>query len=61
MESGNSVRLLSTSKNKHFPLQPDEKPEYYSPEDLAEIAEGFAQIRRGETVSWEELKKELGL
>lgn len=28
--------------------------EYFSPEDLAEIEEGFAQIRRGEYVSLEE-------
>jgi predicted transcriptional regulator len=35
--------------------------EYFSPEDLAEIEEGFAQIRRGEYVTLEELEKELGL
>jgi len=28
--------------------------EYFSPEDLAEIEEGFAQIRRGEYVTLEE-------
>ena len=28
--------------------------EYFSPEDLAEIEEGFAQIRRGECVTLEE-------
>jgi len=28
--------------------------EYFSPEDLAEIEEGFAQIRRGECVTMEE-------
>jgi predicted transcriptional regulator len=38
-----------------------EEPEYFSPEDLAAIQEGLAQIERGETVSWEELKQELGL
>jgi len=38
-----------------------EEPEYFSPEDLAAIEEGKAQIARGESVSWEELKKELGL
>jgi predicted transcriptional regulator len=38
-----------------------EEPEYFSPEDLAAIEEGFAQIERGETVSWEDLKKELNL
>jgi len=38
-----------------------EETEYFSPEDLAAIQEGMAQIARGETVSWEELKRELGL
>jgi hypothetical protein len=35
--------------------------EYFSPEDEAAIAEGKAQIARGETIPWEDLKKELGL
>ena len=35
--------------------------EHFSPEDLAEIEEGFAQIRRGEYVTLEELEKKLGL
>jgi hypothetical protein len=35
--------------------------EYFSPEDLAEIEEGFAQIRRSEYVTLEELEKKLGL
>jgi predicted transcriptional regulator len=35
--------------------------EYFSPEDEAAIAEGKAQIARGEYVTLEELKKELGL
>jgi predicted transcriptional regulator len=34
--------------------------EYFSPEDLAAIQEGLEQIERGETISWEELKRELG-
>jgi hypothetical protein len=38
-----------------------QEEEYFSPEDLAAIEEGKAQIARGETVSWEDLKKELGL
>jgi hypothetical protein len=38
-----------------------EEPEYFSPEDLAAIEEGKAQIARGEYVTLEELKKELGL
>jgi predicted transcriptional regulator len=35
--------------------------EYFAPEDLAEIEEGFARIRRGEYVTLEEMEKELGL
>ena len=35
--------------------------EYFSPEDLAEIEAGFAQIRRGEYVTLEELEKKLDL
>ena len=35
--------------------------EYFSPEDLAEIEEGFAQIKRGEYVTLEELEKKLEL
>jgi predicted transcriptional regulator len=38
-----------------------EEPEYFSLEDLAAIEEGKAQIARGETVTLEELKRELGL
>ena len=38
-----------------------QEPEYFSPEDLAAIEEGKAQIARGETVTLEELKRELGL
>ena len=38
-----------------------QEPESFSPEDLAAIEEGKAQIARGEYVTLEELKKELGL
>ena len=38
-----------------------EESEYFSPEDLAAIAAGKAEIGRGEYVTLEELKKELGL
>lgn len=38
-----------------------EEPEYFSPEDLAAIEQGKEQIARGEYVTLEELKKELGL
>jgi hypothetical protein len=36
-------------------LYQEEEPEYFSPEDLAAIEEGKAQLARGETVSWEDL------
>jgi hypothetical protein len=35
--------------------------EYFSPEDMADIEEGFAEIRRGETICLDELEKKLGL
>ena len=38
-----------------------QEEEYFSPEDLAAIAEGKAQIARGEYVTLEELKRELDL
>jgi hypothetical protein len=38
-----------------------DEPEYFSPEDVAAIEAGKAQIARGEYVTLEELKKELGL
>ena len=41
-----------------FNLQEGE--EYFSPADLAEIEEGFAQISRGEYVIWEEFKQRHG-
>jgi len=50
--------------NKFIDLLYDQErgeTEYFSPEDLAAIQEGMAQIERGETVSWEELKRDLGL
>ncbi|MFP3867485.1 MAG: hypothetical protein ACLFUU_04870 [Desulfobacteraceae bacterium] len=42
-------------------LYQEHLPEYFSPEDLAAIEEGKAQIDRGEYVTLEELKTELGL
>jgi len=42
-------------------LYQEHEPEYFSPEDLAAIEEGKAQIARGEYVTLEELKRELGL
>jgi hypothetical protein len=42
-------------------LYQEQEPEYFSPEDLAAIEEGKAQIARGEYVTLEDLKKELDL
>jgi predicted transcriptional regulator len=39
----------------------EQEGEVFSPEDLADIEEGFAQINRGESVTLEEMEKELGL
>ncbi len=38
-----------------------QEPKYFSPEDLAAIEEGRVQIARGETLTLEELKRELAL
>jgi hypothetical protein len=40
-----------------FLLSLREGEEYFSSEDLAEIEEGFAQIRRGEVINWDDFKK----
>jgi|APFre7841882724_1041349.scaffolds.fasta_scaffold396221_2 hypothetical protein len=40
-----------------FLLSLQEGEEYFSSEDLAEIEEGFAQIRRGEVINWDDFKK----
>lgn len=39
----------------------EKEAEYFSPEDLAAIEEGKKQIERGEYVSLDDLKEELGL
>lgn len=39
----------------------EQEEEIFSPEDLADIEEGFAQIRRGDSITLEEMEKELGL
>jgi predicted transcriptional regulator len=39
----------------------DQEEEYFSPEDLAAIEAGFEQIRRGEYITLEELKRKHGL
>ena len=35
--------------------------EFFSPEDLAEIEEGFGRNKSGESISLDELEKKLGL
>lgn len=52
---------LAVKRFLEFLLNIQEGEEYFSPEDLAEIEGGFAQIRRGEYVIWDEFKKRLGL
>ena len=72
MEPGNLDNLMEKVKaiahgphadllEKLIDLLYGQEPEYFSPEDLAAIEEGKAQIARGEYVTIEELKKELGL
>jgi len=57
---GRHAKLLSKLIDLLYDREKEET-EYFSPEDLAAIQEGMAQIERGESVSWEELKRELGL
>ena len=52
---------LAVKRFLEFLLNMQEGEEYFSPEDLAEIEEGFSQIRRGEYVIWEEFKQRHGL
>jgi hypothetical protein len=52
---------LAAKRFLEFLLSLGEGEEYFSPEDLAEIEAGFAQIRRGEYVNWEEFKQRHGL
>ncbi len=44
-----------------FLLNLQEREEDFSPKDLDEIEEGFAQIKRGEFVAWEDFKQRHGL
>jgi len=52
---------MAAKRFLEFLLRLREEEEYFSPEDLAEIEEGFAQIRRGEYVTLDDLEKELKL
>lgn len=42
-------------------LAKDIEQEEFSPEDIADIEAGKAEIERGEWVEWDELKRELKL
>jgi len=55
------TETLAAKRFLEFLLHLREAEEYFSPEDLAEIEEGFAQIRRGEYVTLDDLEKELKL
>jgi len=55
------LHLLVAKRFLEFLLNLQEREEDFSPEDLAEIKEGFAQIRRGEYVAWEDFKQRHGL
>lgn len=59
------VKIIAAGPNgdllrRFVDLLYEREEEHFSPEDLAAIQEGLAQIERGETISWDELKKELG-
>jgi hypothetical protein len=59
------VKIISSGPNRdllrHFvDFLYAREEETFSPEDMAAIEEGLAQIKRGETISWDALKKELG-
>jgi len=55
------TETLAAKRFLEFLLSLPKGEEYFTPEDLAEIEEGFAQIRRGEVVNWDEFKKRHGL
>jgi hypothetical protein len=59
------VKIIATGPNGDLlrgfvDLLYEREEEYFSPEDLAAIQEGLEQIERGEKISWDELKRELG-
>lgn len=51
------TEAIAAKRFLEFLLSLREGEEYFSSEDLAEIDEGFAQIRRGEVVNWDDFKK----
>lgn len=48
---------LAAKRFLEFLLNLQERKEYFSQEDLAEIEEGFVQIRQGQYVTWEDFKQ----
>jgi predicted transcriptional regulator len=59
------VKIIASGPNRdllrHFvDFLYEREEEAFTAEDLAAIEEGLAQIKRGETISWDELKKALG-
>jgi hypothetical protein len=59
------VKIIVSGPNRDLLLQfvdflYELEEETFSSEDLTAIERGLAQIKRGETISWDELKKELG-
>ena len=55
------TETLAAKRFLEFLLRLREGEEHFSAEDLAEIEEGFAQIRRGEVAEWDEFKRRHGL
>jgi len=55
------AEALAAKRFLEFLVGLGEGEEYFSPEDMAEIEEGFAQIRRGEYMDWDEFKRSHGL
>ena len=51
------TEAIAAKRFLEFLLSLREGEEYFSSEDLAEIEEGFAQIRRGEVINWDDFKK----
>jgi len=51
------TEAIAAKRFLEFLLSLQEGEEYFSSEDLAEIEEGFAQIRRGEVINWDDFKK----
>jgi hypothetical protein len=51
------TEAIAAKRFLEFLLSLREGEEYFSSEDLAEIDEGFAQIRGGKVVNWDDFKK----